>query len=104
MTKIISITSIIATILFTGCSSTNTNLEIPVTNVKQQEYPSPKNGETTFENIKESDTLIKVSYKLKGKHEAAYLTIIPTIDKVNQEVKKEVMNTFKLYHLNKLVI
>jgi hypothetical protein len=96
MTKIISITSIIATILFTGCSSTNTNLEIPVTNVKQQEYPSPKNGETTFENIKESDTLIKVSYKLKGKHEAAYLTIIPTIDKVNQEVKKRGYEYFQI--------
>lgn len=96
MTKIISITSILATFIFTGCSSTNTNLEIPVTNVKQQEYPSPKDGETTFENIKDSDTLIKVSNKLKGKHEAAYLTIIPTVNKINEEVKKRGYEYFQI--------
>ena len=88
MKKILLSTSILATLIFTGCGSTNSNVDVPLTDVKQQNYPSPKDGETTFENIKDSDTLIKVSNKLKGKHQAAYLSIVPTINNINVEVKK----------------
>ena len=88
MKKIFISTSILAILFFTGCGSTNSNVEAPLTNVKQQNYLSPKDGETTFENIKDSDTLIKVSNKLKGKNDAAYLSIVPTINRINDEVKK----------------
>jgi len=88
MKKILLSSSILATLIFTGCGSNNPNLPAQKADVKHFDISVPYAGVTKFENIDNSDTLIKVSHELKGKHKATYKVVVPAINKLNEEVKK----------------
>lgn len=96
MKKILLSSSILASLFFSGCGSVNPDLPTQNVDVKKYKINVPYSGETVFENVQDSETIFKVSHKLKGKHaHNVYKVVVPAINKINEEVKKEVMNIFK---------
>ena len=96
MNKLLLSASILITLIFTGCGSTSPNLPTNKVNVENINLDIPYEGKTVFENVKDSDTLIKVSHKLEGKHKNYYKLIVPAINKVNEEVKKRGYEYFQI--------
>jgi hypothetical protein len=97
MKKILLSSSILATFIFTGCGSVNPNLPSQQVDVKKYDINLPYTGETISKNVQDSETLIKVSHKLKGKHkDNLYKVIVPAIDKINEEVKKRGYEYFQI--------
>ena len=97
MKKILLSSSILATFIFTGCGSVSPNLPTQQMDVKKYHINVPYNGVTTFENVSNSETLVKVSHKLKGKHaHNVYKVVIPAMNKVNEEVKKRGYKFFQI--------
>lgn len=88
MKKILIGSSIALSLILTGCGSTNPNLPSQEADVKKFDINVPYSGETIFDNVENSETLIKVSHKLKGKHTSVYKIVVPAINKLNEEVKK----------------
>ena len=59
MKKILFISSILTTFIFTGCGTVNPNLPTQSVDVKKSDVNIPYDGETVFENVENSETLIK---------------------------------------------
>lgn len=89
------ITAILSIYLFSGCSSSK-NVPFPKVNVNEPVIQIPNDGETKFENIQDSSTLMKVSHKLKGKHQAASMLVIPAMQRTMAEVKKKGYKYFQI--------
>lgn len=97
MKKILLSSSILAAFLFTGCGSVNPNLPGQQVDVKKYDINVPYNGVTTFEKVSNSETLLKISHKLKGKYaNNVYKVVIPTMNKINEEVKKRGYEYFQI--------
>lgn len=97
MKKILLSSSILATLFFTGCGSVNPDLPTQNVDVKVYNINLPYDGETIFSNVEDSETIIKVSHKLKGKHsDNVYKVIVPAMNKINEEVKKRGYEYFQI--------
>jgi len=96
MIKILS-SSVLVALILTGCGSVNPNLPTNKVEVKEYNINIPYSGNTTFENIPNSETLLKVSHKLDGKHKNnLHKVIVPTINKINEEVKNRGYEYFQI--------
>lgn len=97
MKKILLSSSILATLFFTGCGSVNPDLPTQSVDVKNYNINVPYEGKTTFENVQDSETILKVSHELKGKHgDNLYKVVVPAINKINEEVKKRGYEYFQI--------
>lgn len=97
MKKILLSSSILAAFLFTGCGSVNPDLPMQSVDVKVYDIAVPSSGETIFENVPDSETLVKVSHKLKGKHnDSLFKVVAPAMKNINEEVKKRGYEYFQI--------
>lgn len=81
--------SALGLLLLSGCSGKSVSPEkYEKAYVKQKEVTIKYSGETRFESVKGSNTLIKVFHKLKGKRRWTAELIISALDKTNEEIKK----------------
>lgn len=80
---------VLGLLLVSGCSSKSVQTETyKKAYVKKKEVTIKYSGETRFESVKGSDTIIKVFHKLKGKKRWTAELIISALNKTNEEVKK----------------
>jgi hypothetical protein len=81
--------SILGLLLASGCSGKSAKPDIyKKAYVKKKEVSVKYSGETRFESVKGSDTIIKIFHKLKGKKRWTAELIISALDKTNEEIKK----------------
>ncbi|WP_151952018.1 hypothetical protein [Aliarcobacter butzleri] len=97
MKKILFISSILTTFIFTGCGTVNPNLPTQAVDVKKSDVNIPYDGETVFENVENSETLIKVTHKSSGGYKYnIHRVIVPAMDKISKEVKKRGYEYFQI--------
>ena len=81
--------SVLALFLVVGCAGKSAKADVwEKAYVKNKEVHVKYSGETRFESVKDSKTIIKVFHKLKGKKRWTAELIISALDKTNEEIKK----------------
>ena len=95
MKKILFISSILTTFIFTGCGTVNPNLPTQSVDVKKSDVNIPYDGETVFENVENSETLIKVTHKSSGGYKYNILDIIEKRNEEEEEIGKLIAETMK---------